>query len=129
MLNPLTVKRPRGLLFIAVLMILFGLAEVVTGFTHSFFGINTSTAAFFTYSAAAIGVFYAAAGLLILTMRKPAAAIAIALLVIDVIGRLALVATGFYPTDTLRNTFSIIAGTAIVILFAIYIGWKWKAFQ
>jgi hypothetical protein len=128
-MEPITMKRPIGLVVVSVLMVLFGLAEVVTGFTHSFFGINTSTAAFFTYSAAAIGVFYAAAGVLTLAMRKPAAAIAIALLIIDVIGRLALVATGFYPTDTLRNTFSIIAGTAIVILFAIYIGWKWKAFQ
>jgi len=129
MMQMLTAKRPLGHLFIAVLMIVFGAAEVVTGFTHSFFGINTSTAAFFTFTGAAIGVCYAAAGVLILTMRKPAAGIAIGLLVVDVIGRLVLVATGFYPTDTARNTFSIIAGTAIVILFALYIGWKWKTFR
>lgn len=121
--------RPWGIIIVACLMILFGLAEVVTGFTHNFFGITTSSVAIFTYSSATIGVFYAAAGLLILTMKKWAAALAIVLLGADVIGRVALVLTGLYPTDSLKNTFSIIAGTAIVALFAIYIGWKWKSFR
>jgi len=129
MMQTLAAKRPLGLIIIAVLMILFGAAEVVTGFTHSFFGINTSTAAFFTLTGAVIGVCYAAAGVLVLTLRKPAAAIAIGLLIVDVIGRLVLVATGFYPTDSARNTLSVIVGTIIVFLFAIYIGWKWKTFR
>ncbi len=121
--------RPWGIIIVACLMILFGLAEVVTGFTHNFFGITTSSVAIFTYSSAAIGVFYAVAGLLILTMKKWAAALAIVLLVADIIGRVALVLTGLYPTDSLKNTFSIIAGTVIVALFAIYIGWKWRSFR
>jgi len=124
-----TVKRPLGLAIIAILMILFGLAEVVTGFTHTFFGINTSAANFFTYSAAAIGLAYAVAGVLVLSMQRRAAAIAIVLLIIDVIGRVVLVIAGFYPTDTLRNTAAVIIGTVIVILFAAYIGWRRAAFH
>ena len=121
--------RPRGIIIVAFLMILFGLAEVVTGFTHNFFGITTSQVTIFTYSAAAIGAFYVVAGLLILTMRKWAAALAIMLLGADIIGRVALVVVGLYPIDSLKNTLGIIAGTVIAVIFAIYIGWKWKSFR
>ena len=121
--------RPRGIIIVAFLMILFGLAEVVTGFTHNFFGITTSQVTIFTYSGAAIGAFYIAAGLLILTMQKWAAAFAIVLLGADIIGRVALVVVGLYPTDSLENTLGIIAGTVIAAIFAIYIGWKWKTFR
>ena len=36
-------SRPWGITIVAVLMILFGLAEVVTGFTHNFYDTGTST--------------------------------------------------------------------------------------
>jgi len=62
-------------------------------------------------------------------MRKWAAAIAIILLLLDIIGRIALVATGLYPTNTLKQTFAMAAGTAIAAIFAIYIGLKWKSFR
>ena len=121
--------RPRSIIIVAFLMILFGLAEVMTGFTHNFFGITTSGVTTFTYSAAAIGGFYVVAGLLILTMRKWAAALAIVLLGADIIGRVALIVVGLYPTNSLENTLGIIAGTVIAVIFAIYIGWKWKTFR
>ncbi len=108
-------------------MLLAGLAEVVTGFTHSFFGISTSSQNIFTFSSAAIGLFYAAAGLLILSMKKWAAVLALVLLSADILGRIALVAAGLYPLDSSKNTFAIIAGTAIAALIAIYIVWKWKS--
>ena len=121
--------RPWGVIIVAFLMILFGLAEVMTGFTHNFFGIATSGVTTFTYSAAAIGGFYVVAGLLILTMRKWAAALAIVLLGSDIIGRVVLVVIGLYPTNSLENTLGMIAGTSIAVIFAIYIGWKWKTFR
>ncbi len=121
--------RSWGITLAAILMILFGLAEVVTGFTHNFLGISTAQVALFTYSAAAIGAFYAAAGALILTMKKWAAAVAIVLLGADILGRIALVAAGLYPTDSFKQTFAIIAGTAIAAIFAVYIRLKWKAFK
>jgi hypothetical protein len=123
------VGRPLDLLIVAVFTILAGLAEVVTGFTHTFFGITTASSTMFTYSAAVIGVFYAASGFLILTLRKWAAALAIVLLGADMVGRVALVLVGLYPTDSLKNTLSIIAGTMIVAIVALYTGWKWKTFR
>jgi hypothetical protein len=119
----------RGIAIVALLMIVFGVAEVVTGFTHHFFGISTSQAAIFTFAAAAIGTFYIVAGLLILTMKKWAAAVAIVLLGADIIGRIALAATGLYPLNSFLQVFAIIAGTAIAAIFAIYIGLKWSLFR
>ncbi len=122
-------KRPLTITIIALLMILFGIIEVITAFTHNFLGITTSQAALFTYSAVAIGTFYIIAGFLIMTMKKWAAALAIILLGADVIGRVALVGIGLYPLNSQEQIFSIIAGTAIAIIFAIYIGWKWNSFK
>ena len=57
-----------------------------------------------------------------------AASISLVLLSIDIAGRILLAVTGLYPTDTAKNTFSLIAGTMIVAFVAAYIGWKWKSF-
>jgi hypothetical protein len=122
-------SRPVGVTVVALLMILFGLAEMVTGFTHNFFGVTTSRATIFTYSAAAIGAFYFVSGLLILTMKKWAVVIALVLLGADVVGRVALAVTGLYPTDSFKQTFAIIAGTTIVVIFATYIGLKWSSYK
>jgi hypothetical protein len=122
-------NHPLTITIVAFLMILFGLIEVVTSFTHSFLGITTSQAILFTYSAATIGIFYVIAGLLILTMKKWAAALAIILLAADIIGRIALVGIGLYPLNSLEQYIGIIAGTTIAMIFAIYIGWKWNSFK
>ena len=121
-------SRHRGLTAIALLMILFGLAEVVTSFTHKFFGISTAAVRAGTYMAAAIGGLYILSGVLVLTMKKWAAALAIVCLIADIAGRIALVRTGFYPTDSFRQECAIITGTAVVAAFAVYIGSKWKHF-
>ncbi len=118
-----------GIAIAAILMILFGLAEVVTGFTHQFFGITTADTSIFTYAATAIGGFYVLAGLLILTMKKWAAALAIVLLGADIIGRITLVMFGLYPLDSFEQIFAIVMGTIIAAIFAIYIGWRWRSFR
>jgi hypothetical protein len=128
-MEPASPARPWGIIIVAGLMMLFGLAEVVTAFRHNFFGITTASVIIFTYSSVAIGMCYVAAGLLILTLQKWAAASAIVLLGVDIVGRVALTVTGLYPTDSLENTVAIIAGTVIAALFALYIGWKWKSFR
>ncbi len=110
-------------------MILFGLAEVATAFTHDFFGIKTSALNVATRLSALIGVFYAAAGVLVLTMKRRAAAVALLLLAAVIVGRVALVVSGLYPTDSPENTLAIIAGTTIVALFAVYIALKWRSFS
>ncbi|HEX8035754.1 MAG TPA: hypothetical protein VF510_17985 [Ktedonobacterales bacterium] len=121
--------RPRGLTIVAVLMILFGLSEVVTGFTHNFFGLTTSYRTFSTVAAAAIGIFYVVGGALILTMRKWAAALAILLLGADIVGRVALVVTGVYPLTSFEQTAAILVGTLLAAFFALYVGSKWASFR
>jgi hypothetical protein len=122
-------RRPRVLTVVAFVMILFGAVEVVTAFTHHFVGISTSPSLLFTASAAAIGLCYAAAGGLILTMKKGPAALAILLLMADILGRLALVVTGLYPLNSLEQIIGIVGGTAIAAIFAIYVRAQWAVFQ
>ncbi len=122
-------NRLRGTIIVAVLMIIFGLAEVLTGLTHEFFGLVTSQAALSTVIGVVLGLCYFVGGLLILTRRKWAATTAIILLGVDVVGRIVMVVTGLYPVDSFRQTFAIIAGTAIAAFFAIYIGVKLKYFK
>jgi hypothetical protein len=110
-------------------MIAFGFAEIVTSFTHNFFGLHTTEAAVATVVGAGIGACYAAAGLVILTMKRRAAKLALVLLVIVVGGRLFMIGTGFYPLNTLRQTAAMIAGTAIAVGFAIFIALQRSAFR
>jgi hypothetical protein len=121
--------RPHGITAVALLMIVFGLAEAVTGFTHRFFGISTSSAATVTYAATVIGSFYVASGLLILTMRRWAAALAIALLLVDIAGRIALAVTRLYPLSSFEQILALVAGTGIAVAFAFYITAKWRLYE
>jgi hypothetical protein len=122
-------NRPLGIIIVAVLMILFGLAEVVTGFRHEFFGLTTAQVKISTYVGVSIGLFYFIGGLLILTRKKWAAVIAIILLCADVIGRIYMIVAGLYPLNSFRQTFSIIVGTLIAAFFAVYIGLKLEFFS
>jgi hypothetical protein len=120
---------PRGIKIAAVLMIIFGLAEVVTSFEHEFFGLTTSQATISTMIGATIGTFYFVSGFLVLTRKRQLAIVAIVLLIVDAIGRISMVLTGLYPIGFGLQTFAIITGTSIVIFFAIYIGLKLKYFK
>jgi len=118
-----------GIATVAILMILFGLAEIVTGFTHNFFGVSTTRGAFSAYANAGVGALYALAGILIISMKKRYVAVALGCLAFDVVGRIALVVTGLFPIKAFRQTGAMVAGTTIVIVFAAYIGSKWKQFR
>ncbi len=121
---------PPGITIIALLMVVFGFAEIATGLTHNFLSIiSTSDAKIASYAGAAIGAFYAVAGMLVLTRKKWAAALAIALLVADVLGRIALVATGLFPIGLPIQITSISIGTVIAIAFAIYISINLTVFR
>jgi hypothetical protein len=122
-------RRRPSLTIIALLMIAFGFAEIVTGFSHVFFGLHTVQGPRSAYIGASIGVLYGAAGCLILTMKRRAAALAIALLILVVVGRIAMVAMGLYPVATVRQAAAIVAGTSIAAGFAVYIGFRKSAFR
>jgi hypothetical protein len=120
---------PVSIVIIAGLMIVFGLAEVVTGFTHQFFGLTTAQIDWSTYLGVAVGLFYFVGGILVLTKRRRAAIIAIVLLCGDVLGRIGMVVFGLYPVNTFRQTFGIVVGTVIAAFFAVYISLKFKSFR
>jgi hypothetical protein len=121
---------PIGITVVAILMILFGLAEIATGFTHNFLGlISTTDATLATYGAAGVGALYAIGGLLLLTMKKWGARLAMICLAAVIVGRIILVLTGLYPLTSLLQDISIIIGTALAIVFAVYMGLKWKSFK
>ena len=125
-------NRPRGIVVIALLMVIFGAAEITTGVTHDFFGffgIATQEAPAATAAGLTLGALYALAGVLLLPMKRGPAAVALVLLVAIVAGRMALVATGLFPLHSLRQIVAIVAGTSIVALFALYIGWRWPEFR
>jgi hypothetical protein len=122
-------RRPLDVTIIASLMIVFGLAEIITGFTHNFFGLHTAQGATSTYIGAIIGALYAAAGFLIFTMNRHMAILAIMLLVVVIVGRIAMVMSGLYPVETFRQTAAIVLGTSIAAGFAIYIGIRRSAFR
>jgi hypothetical protein len=120
---------PLSLTIIAGLMILFGLAEVATGFTHQFFGLTTAQIVWSTYLGVALGLFYFIGGILVLTKRRWAGIIAIVLLCSDVFGRVGMVVFGLYPVDSFRQIFGIVTGTVIAAFFAVFIGLKLKSFR
>jgi metal-dependent hydrolase (beta-lactamase superfamily II) len=122
-------SRPRGIVAVAALMIVFGCAEVATAFTHHFFGLHTAAGELSTGVGAVLGVFYATAGLLVLTGRRLAAIAAIVLLAVIVVGRAFMIVAGLYPIGSFKQAAAIAAGTAIAAGFAVYVGWKMPAFE
>ena len=121
--------RPHGFTIIASLMILFGLAELVTGITHNFFGLVTAQNDLSTDTGAAIGLLYILSGLFKFPLKRWGAALAIFCLAADVAGRLAMVGLGLYPLDSSRQFIAIFLGTIIAVIFAVYIGLRWKSFD
>ena len=71
------IRRPRAIVVTAVLMIVFGIAEVVTGLTHNFFRVTTTQGSASARIGVTLGLLYFAAGVLNLTMRRWAARVAI----------------------------------------------------
>jgi hypothetical protein len=122
-------SRHRGITAVASLMILCGLAEVVTGFTHNFFGLTTSHSTNSSYAGAMIGSCYFIGGLLLLSGRKWAAALAIVLLIADVLGRVVMVLTGLYPVDSALQIAGMVVGTSLAAFFAVYSGLNWNTFR
>lgn len=122
-------KRTTGIDIASALMIVFGLTEVYTSFSHSFFGISTSSDTIAVYTSTLIGVFYIAAGIAILPMKRWGATLAILFLGLDIAARIFLVAVGLYPTNSFENIVGIVTGTIIAVIFALYIFLKWRSYD
>jgi hypothetical protein len=120
--------RPRGVVIVATLMVIFGMAEVITAFTGRFLGgISVTTSSEYTIAAAATGSCYSLAGIFVLTMKRWGAGLGIVFLCAELIGRLYLVSTGLYPLSG-PDEGAFVAGSIIAALFALYIGLRWHRF-
>lgn len=120
---------PRGITVVATLMILFGVAEVLTGlFLGHRIGVSEANSTVFACEGPAIGTLYVIGGFLLLTGKKWAAGLAEVCLAADVVGRVHLVLKGVYPFVGLAAV-AVVIGTAIAICFGIYIGLKWRFFR
>ena len=107
------------LLSIAILMIIFGIAEGRMGFSHNFVAMMST----------GIGVLFIVAGLFLLVEKRWAAALAIVLLAGDLLGRVILMITGYYPLGSALQVLAIILGTLMALVFALYIGLFWRALR
>ncbi len=122
-------RRAWDIITIAALMILFGLAEVVTSYTHAFFGVTTALGIISTAAGALTGALYVAAGVLCLSMKRWAATLAIACLVADILGRIAMVVTGLFPINSAYQIVAMSIGTTVAAAFGLYIWAKRSSFR
>jgi hypothetical protein len=67
--------------------------------------------------------------LLLLSGRKWAAALAIVLLIADVLGRVVMVLTGLYPVDSALQIVGIVVETSRVAFLAVDTELKWNTFR
>jgi hypothetical protein len=81
-----------------------------------------------TYLGAGMGVLCFFAGTLILTTKKSAAAPALCLLTAVILGRVAMVVTDLYPTDSVSQLFAIVLETSIACAFFVAVALKWETF-
>ena len=103
-------------------MVVFGLAEIVTGFTGNFVNLLTLTPNIIsTYSAVIIGTIYAIGGLFLITMKKQNAKYALDCLYVVIAGRVLVVLTGLYPLNSVLQVLGIIVGTGLAVIFALYV--------
>jgi hypothetical protein len=109
-------------------MVVFGFAEIVTGFRHNFFALHTAQGVASAGVGSTIGALYALAGLFLLTMKRRMAIFAILLLIVVIAGRIFMVATNLYPIETFRQAAGISLGTAIAAGFTVYIWIRRSAF-
>ena len=114
-----------ALFVFAALMVIFGAAEIATGFRHKFFGLSTDLTTISTIGESLSGLCTQQAGCSSV-MRKWAAIVAVIFLVAVVVGRFALILTGLYPLGGFRQDFAIILGTSIACFFAIFVGLQVK---
>jgi hypothetical protein len=122
------VSRSTPFVVAAALMIVFGLAEVATGFRHRFFMLRGADSLVFTIVGATLGLCYIAAGVLVLVHSRRALFAAAALLAIDVVGRIALVISGQFPIESTQQIAGIAAGTAIASVFCVVVTLRARSF-
>jgi hypothetical protein len=117
------VKRPVGIIVAAVFAVVAGLGEIVVSVTGNFLGILAHSMQP-SLSTAVVGAFYSLGGLsLLITREKWGAALSLAFIGAEVLGRVYLVMTGIAPSSGI-DLVMIVIGGAIALTLMLYIGWR-----
>jgi len=116
-------RRPVGIIIVAIFAIIAGVGEMVVGVTGNFLGILSKSMEP-AFSTTVIGAFYCLGGLsLLITRKKWGAALSIAFIGAEILGRVYLVTAGTAPSSG-TDLVKIFVGGAIAFAIMLYIGWQ-----
>ena len=117
------VRRPKDVIVVAVLLIVFGLGEIWVGMFGNFLGILSQSIRP-SPATAIVGAFYSLGGVALLTTRRQWGTI-LSLIFIgaEVLGRAYLVATGVAPSHG-ADFYKIVIGAIIAVCFMSYIAFR-----
>jgi len=116
-------KRPKDMLVLAVILIIFGLGEVWVGAFGNYLGILAKSIPP-SAATAIVGSFYCLAGIALLVTRKAWGTIlSLVCIGCEVLGRVYLVAVGIAPAGG-PDLQKIMIGGLIAIGFMLYLGWR-----
>jgi uncharacterized membrane protein len=114
-------RRPRDILVLAVILIIFGLGEIWVGFFGNYLGILSKSIPP-SVSTAIVGFFYCLGGLMLLITRRPwGTTLSLIFIGCEVLGRAYLVAIGVAPARG-PDLVKIVIGGLIAVGFMVYIG-------
>ena len=116
-----------GIVAAGVFAIAAGLGEIIVGITGNYLGILSKPLEPSAVTAL-VGACYSLGGAFILTSKKWGAALGMALIAAEILGRIYLVATGVAPRSG-PDAIKIAVGTAIALALIGYVASQWRRFQ
>ena len=116
-----------GIVAAGVFAIVAGLGEIMVGVTGNFLGILSKSLEPSAVTAL-VGACYMLGGVFILTSTKWGAALGMALIAAEILGRIYLVATGVAPS-TGPDAIKIAVGAAIALALIGYVASQWRQFR
>ena len=116
-----------GIMAAGVFAIVAGLGEIIVGVKGNYLGILSKPLRPSAVTAL-VGVCYSLGGVFILTLRKWGAALGMALIAAEILGRIHLLATGVAPR-TGPDAIKIAVGAAIALALIGYVASQWRRFH
>jgi hypothetical protein len=119
--------RRLGIVAAGVFAIVAGLGEIIVGFTGNYLGILSKPLEP-SAATALVGACYSLGGAFILTLKKWGAALGMAFIAAEILGRIYLMATGVAPR-TGPDAIKIAVGAVIALALIGYVASQWRRFR
>jgi len=116
-----------GIIAAGVFAIAAGLGEIIVGVTGNYLGILSEPLEPSAVTAL-VGACYSLGGAFILTSKKWGAALGVALIAAEMLGRIYLVATGVAPSSG-PDAIKIAVGSVIALALIGYVASQWRRFR